>query len=227
MSEHQPFDLVTLDFSDPDACAREMLEFSKTHAIDGIIGVDDQVIAATSAIASALSLPHNPIEAAYATRNKHTMRRALAAADVPQPGFQLFPTDADPQRAADSVSYPCVIKPLMMSASRGVIRADSPRDFTEAFRRVSSIVGLRDAPVDEGSRTQLLVEDYVPGWEVAVEGVLTGGQLHVFTIFEKPDPLEGPYFPETIYLTPSELPAKMQERIRLLTQDAVRDLGLV
>jgi biotin carboxylase len=226
LEKFQPVDLVTLDFSDAHACAAKTVAFAREHPVHAVIGVDDQATVAASAAAAALQLPHNPLDAAYATRNKHTMRKRLDESGVPVPGFRTLSVDVDPREAAGEVTFPCVIKPLMMAASRGVIRADNTDELVTAFERVRSIVQMDDAPQDDESRTQVLVEDYVPGWEVAVEGMLTSGRLHVFAVFDKPDPLEGPYFPETIYTTPSRLPKEVRQRVCRLTQEATQVLGL-
>lgn len=215
-----PADLIKLDFSDPRTCARYMKAFARDHPIDAVVGVDDQVTVVAAAIGESLGLAHNPVAAAEATRNKHTMRVALRAAGVPVPRFRLAGAGGGPAAAAVA-RYPCVIKPLAMAASRGVIRADNPADFIGAFERVAAIVSESDA-----SPRNLLIEDYIPGWEVAVEGILSDGELHVLTIFDKPDPLEGPYFPETIYTTPSRLPQSTQRRIESLTVAAIHALGL-
>jgi len=226
LSHYLPVDLVTLDFNRPLRCADAMRDFAKKHPIDAVIGVDDQVTLAAAAIGEALSLPHNPIAAARASRDKYKMRTRLAKGDVPQPDFQLLSIRERGTRAALGLSYPCVVKPLMMAASRGVIRADTPEDFVTALRKISCILNSKDAPTERESREHILVEEYVSGWEVAVEGMLTNGRLDVFAIFDKPDPLEGPYFPETIYVTPSRLRDQVQERIVSITQEAALDLGL-
>ena len=104
------------------------------------------------------------------------------------------------------MTYPCVLKPTILAGSRGVIRADDPPSFVAAFRRIAAILGSPDsAELGEG-REEVLVEDFIPGREVALEGLLVGGELHVLALFDKPDPLDGPYFEETIYVTPSRLP---------------------
>jgi biotin carboxylase len=171
-------------------------------------------------------LPHNPIDAAYATRNKHEMRTCLAGAGVPVPDFHRLSVDQDEEQSANEVAYPCVLKPLMMAASRGVIRADSPDEFVRAFRKIREIIRSPDAPRDAESQQHVLVEEYVPGWEVSVEGIVTNGQLHVCAIFDKPDPLEGPYFPESIYVTPSGRSQYEQERIESITREALHAMGL-
>ncbi|MCZ6767055.1 MAG: ATP-grasp domain-containing protein, partial [bacterium] len=221
-----PRDLMTLGFSDPVACADDVERFARDEPIDAVVGVDDQVTIAAAAISKRLHLPHNPVAAAEATRDKHEMRRVLRNAGVPVPDFQLVPLDRDPSEASKHVTYPCVLKPLNMSASRGVIRANSPDEFIEAFQRIVGIVRGADKSPTSNASNHLLVEDYVQGWEVAVEGILTDGRLHVFTIFDKPDPLEGPYFAETIYVTPSRLAAAVQKRIVAMTYRATNALGL-
>jgi biotin carboxylase len=226
LAEFHPSGLLTLDFDDPPACACDIAAFAREHPIHAVVGVDDQVTVAAAAIGQALALPHNPIAAAGATRNKHLLRKALAAGGVPSPGFRVLALDSDATQVAADVAYPCVLKPLMMAASRGVVRANNPTEFVKAFENIRKIVAMPDAPQGEESRTSLLVETYVPGWEVAVEGIVTDGELHVFTIFDKPDPLEGPYFAETIYVSPSRLPAAAQQRIIATTQAGITALGL-
>src|SRR5262249_11440833 len=153
-------------------------------------------------------------------RDKHAMRRCLAEAGVPVPRFQLVEVSDDPARAAQKVEYPCVLKPLMLSASRGVIRATDPREFVAAFERIATIPVGPDAAPRDGARGGLLVEESVPGREIALEGLLVGGSLHALAIFDKPDPLDGPFFEETIYVTPSRLPAATQARVAAVTRDA-------
>jgi biotin carboxylase len=145
---------------------------------------------------------------------------------VPVPRFQLVELSDDPARAAQKVEYPCVLKPLMLSASRGVIRANDPREFIAAFERIAAILAEPDAAPPDGAHRALLVEEFVPGREIALEGLLVGGSLHVLAIFDKPDPLDGPFFEETIYVTPSRLPAATQARVAAVTRDACSALGL-
>jgi biotin carboxylase len=226
LSDLRPIDLIDLDFSKPETSADAIKKFAAKHGVAAVVGVDDQATLAASAINSALGLPGNTYAATYATHNKFEARRRLQAANVSGPRYQLIPTVNDPYEAARTVKYPCVLKPLMMSASRGVLRANSPDDFEKAFTRITELIQMADAPADEQSRANILVEEYVPGWEVAVEGILTDGTLQVLTIFDKPDPLPGPYFPEGIYVTPSRHPGAMQKKIAAITQDAVRAIGL-
>src|SRR6202022_2255093 len=178
-------------------------------------------------LAEALGLPHNSVEAVKAARYKDVMRLALGEAEgVLSPAFWVLGTDEDPTQLAQRVPYPCVLKPLSLAASRGVIRADNPRQFAEAFRTITAILGEADLdPADPGA-SQVLVEEFIPGREVALEGLLIDGALTTLALFDKPDPLDGPYFEETIYVTPSRLPLAAQELISIAAQRAAAALGL-
>src|SRR5258706_1149442 len=143
------------------------------------------------------------------------------------PGFQRVALSEGPLAAAERASYPCVLKPLGLSASRGVIRADNPAEFIAAFRRIKALLDNPDIlRLNEEHNQFIQVEDFIPGREFALEGMLTGGRLRVLAIFDKPDPLDGPYFEETIYLTPSREKAETQCEIVRATESAVRALGL-
>jgi len=216
-----PAGLVTLDLSDPDRAATQARAFAREHPLHGVAGVDDDTAVVAAAIAGALDLRGNDVSAARAARDKHEQRALLAAAGVPVPRFTLHGVDEDPAQLAARVSYPCVLKPLRLAASRGVIRADTPEGFGAAFQRLKRILdGALPA-----SRS-LLVEDFVPGREYALEGLLSGGRLRVLALFDKPDPLDGPFFEETIYVTPSRLPADEQRAVAACAQRAAAALGL-
>jgi biotin carboxylase len=120
------------------------------------------------------------------------------------------------------VGFPCVVKPLSLSGSRGVIRADDPEHARAAVRRVRAILAAAGEPADG----PLLLESYLPGVEVSVEALLHAGRLEVLAVFDKPDPLEGPYFEETLYVTPSRLQAGVLAAIEDVTTRAAWALGL-
>jgi biotin carboxylase len=202
---------VVVPLEDPGAAVEAVAALHGRSPLDAVVAVDDQGVLIAAKAAAQLGLPHNPLDAVAATRDKAAMRRAFAAAGVPQPRFEVI--DGEPTA---SVGFPCVIKPVSLAASRGVIRADDPAAATAAAARVRAMV---DGP--------LLVEEYVPGVEVAVEGLLRAGRLEVLAVFDKPDPLEGPYFEETIYVTPSRLAPELLATIERVTADAAAALGLV
>jgi biotin carboxylase len=221
-----PTGLVTLDFADPARAAGQARAFARRHVLHGVVAVDDDTAVVAAAIAEELGLRGNPVAAAAAARDKHQQRQLLAAAGVAVPRFELLTTAADPERVARSASYPCVLKPLRLSASRGVVRADDARGFVAAFQRLTAILEQPDVARCGDWARQILVEEFVPGREVAVEGLITQGALTVLAIFDKPDPLEGPFFEETIYVTPSRLAPAAGQEVAACVQAAVGALGL-
>jgi biotin carboxylase len=173
--------------------------------------------------AAALGLPHNDPNAALAARNKWIMREALHRGGVPVPEYRQVELDADPLPAALEIGFPVVVKPITLSGSRGVIRANDAAELQTAFTRAREITRSAGHAPDEDV---LLIERYLPGVEVALEGLLTAGSLQTLAIFDKPDPLEGPFFEETIYVTPSRLAPDVQAATSARTADAAAALGL-
>ena len=215
---------VTLDFKNVEWGVAQIETYSRDYPLAAIVGVDDETTVIAAKASQALSLPHNAPESVAATGNKHRFRTCLANSGLPAPRFTLFPVDDDPERAARDSFYPAVLKPLALSASRGVIRANDPVQFAAAFRRIRAILEKADIRGEAASHIQ--VEEYVPGDEVALEGLLDDGRLTVLALFDKPDPLHGPYFEETIYVTPSRLPGHVQGAIAATVSRAVATLGL-
>ena len=227
LSKLSPLKSLSLDFHCPEPAMEKISAFAKNYPIDAVVGVDDDTTILATMAAKELSLPHNTIESAYATRNKHQLRKILVNAGLRAPWFKLCSVNENPEEIANRVDYPCVLKPLSLSASRGVIRANDTAQFVDAFHRVVAI--LRSSSEEDehrGSAEQLLVEGFIPGTEVALEGIVVQGELKVLAIFDKPDPLDGPFFEETLYITPSRLPTSVQQEIASCTDDAAKVLGL-
>ena len=212
-----------LDFLNPDASVRTIVEFVQKQPIHAIVSVDDSAVEIAARAGAALGLAHNSPQAAEAARDKLLMRTLMSEGDAPCPVFRSFSLSADPAWIATQVTYPCVLKPLRLSGSRGVIRADNTSEFITAFHRLKRLL-LSEGYAEE--ETFILVEDFIPGFEVALEGILTHGQLKVLTLFDKPDPLDGPFFEETIYVTPSRLSAKVQQNIAQCVAIAAASLDL-
>ena len=158
---------VTLDFGDPERGTRQIVDFARRLPLRAIVATDEETTLLAARASEALGLPHNSPRSVAAAGNKHRFRTALAAAGLPGPGFTLVPVDADPPEAAGRAAYPCVLKPLALSASRGVIRADDPAAFVAAVRRIAAI--LSDLKVGTETGGHILVEDYVPGREIALK----------------------------------------------------------
>ena len=186
-------------------------------ALDAVLAVDDQGLVVAAAAAARLGFAHNPVDAVAATRDKAALRARLAAGAVAQPAYRVVPPSESVAAAAAQIGYPCVVKPVSRSGSQGVIRADDEVEAEAAAERARAIVG----PVEP-----LLVEAFVPGTEVAVEALLVGGALQVLAVFDKPDPLDGPFFEETIYVTPSRQSGPVQASIAGPVAAAVAALGL-
>lgn len=217
---------ITIDFHDPEKGVREICAYARVHPLSAVLGVDEETTVLASRASKALGLAHNAPESVEATANKFRFRTVLANSGLLTPPFSLLTVDADPERAAREAAYPCVLKPLMLSASRGVIRADNPDQFITAFHRITRILKQPDVVTLGDTAKHILVEGYIAGREVALEGLLDGGRLKVLALFDKPDPLEGPFFEETIYVTPSRLPESWQSRVMDATVQAVAALGL-
>jgi biotin carboxylase len=214
---------LTVNCRNPDEAADSIARLAAREPLDAVVAVDDEGVLVAALAGQRLGLAHNPPDAAARSRDKAAMRRALQDAGVPQPEFRMAGPDADVAGLAAEVGLPCVVKPVSLSGSRGVIRADDREAAVVAAKRVRAIL----ADAGEDPEAPLLVERYIPGDEVAVEGLLRGGTLEPLAVFDKPDPLEGPYFEETIYVTPSRLPPETLNAIVRMTADAAAALELV
>jgi biotin carboxylase len=225
LSHLDPVALPAFDFANPPDAVARARAFAAEHPVDAVVAVDDQSTLAAATISEALGLPCNPPGAVRTALNKYLGRQRMRDAGLAVPPFRLVPLSA-PESALAGLSFPAVVKPLAMAASRGVVRVDGTDSFLETCRRLAPMVASASPAGDALARDNLIVESYVPGWEVAVEGLLTDGALQVLAIFDKPDPLEGPFFPETMYVTPSRHTAQTQSRIVAMTARALSAVGL-
>ena len=227
LEESNPAGLLTLDFEQPERAADAVHVFAKQYPISGVVAVDDATAVIAAAITTRLKLKGNPVHAAIAASDKYLQRELLAKAGVPVPRFMLRNLEEDPATIANAITFPCVLKPVRLSASRGVIRADNVQSFVAAHGRLRAILAEPDTAAACGDRArQYLIEEFIPGYEVALEGLVVNRRLHVLAIFDKPDPLDGPFFEETIYVTPSRVPAGLQSAIKECADRAVRALGI-
>ena len=222
---------LALDFLDPDAAAQAISDFASRKPIDGVVAVDDATTVIAALAAQKLGMRHNPPDAAAASRDKLRLRERFAKGGVRQARFRDFPVTASPadaaREAATNPRFPCVLKPRMLSASRGVIRANDETEFAAAFARIARILADPELKARSGEASAtILVESFVPGPEVALEGLLTNGELEVLALFDKPDPLDGPFFEETYYVTPSRHPLALQQAIIAETAKATTALGI-
>jgi biotin carboxylase len=210
-------------FEDLPVATGAIRAYAAQQPLDAILAVDDSGSLLAADASAALGLPHNHPDAAEAARDKYLMRTLMARAGVQVPRFRLCSTADDLDALAAEVTYPCVVKPTRLNGSRGVIRADSPQEFVAAAGRVARLLhSIYPGPDPK----PFLVEEFIPGFEVALEGMMDGGKLRVLALFDKPDPLDGPFFEETIYVTPSRLPDEVQAAVGRCAEDAARAIGL-
>lgn len=195
---------VTLDLDDPARLAAQVAAAHARTPFAGVVGADDDTVVAAALAAQALGLSGNSPEAAAASRDKLESRERFGRAGLRTPRHRTFAIDGSPEAAAGEVGYPCVLKPLFLSGSRGVLRANDPGEFAASFRRIRALL-LRPGVARKGGAAarRILVEEFVPGPEIALEGLLERGALRTLAVFDKPDPLDGPTFAETLYVTPS------------------------
>ncbi len=218
---------VAVHFETPEVAAYTVMEALRGQDVSGILALGDRPAAAAAFAARGLGVRYNHPAAVEACRSKLRTKEVFHDAGLNVPWFQKLPIDPTPEPSLLGISYPCVLKPLSLSASQGVVRANNREEFLAAASRIRrllqspEILATREANLD-----QILVEGYIPGKEVAIEGLLNDGVLSILANFDKPDPLEGPYFEETIYITPSRLPESGQRAIEKCARDAVRALGL-
>ena len=227
LADKNPSGLITLDFLDPDRAASSAADYATDNPIDAIIPVDEDTAITAATIAQAIKLRHNSVESTATAKNKLLMRETLSRAGVRVPEFWHFSLDLDPREMATRVRFPCVVKPVFLSTSRGVMRADNEEEFAATVNRLERIVSDPKIARRGGEHArEALVEEFIPGLEVAVEGLVTGGHFRALAIFDKPDPLDGPFFEETIYVTPSRLDADVQKQIIETTAAATAAMGL-
>lgn len=211
------------DPRDPQHSAARLA--SLAGPVDAVVAVDTPMLALASAVAARTGLPHNPIEAIVAASDKAAQRNRWAATGVCQPAFRILPAETSKEAlaaAAAETGFPCVVKAVSLSGSQGVLRADDEADAITAATRIRSVLAAAGRPAHE----PLIIEEYVPGPEVSIDGILTEGSLTVTAVFDKPDTPEGPTFEETLLVTPSRLPDQLLADVLATAERAARTLGL-
>lgn len=218
---------IPLHFEEASAAAATLVEAVRATPVRAILALGDRQTVTAAYTARALGLRYNAPDAVENCRSKLRQREVLRAAGLPVPDFFDFLVSEDVATVLPRVNFPCVLKPLRLSASQGVIRANDAAEFRAASQRIAQLLASPEVQVTrEGELDRLLVEQYIPGAEVALEGLLDAGKLRVLALFDKADPLTGPYFEESIYVTPSRLAPEMQARIAASAAETARGLGL-
>ena len=216
---------IPVRFDQPEQAAALLARLDRRP--DGIVAVGDKPTEIAALTASALGLRFHPHEAVLACRSKYLAREKFRDARLLVPDYFQMPVKNDPSQFTRLAPFPCVLKPLGLSGSRGVIRANDETEFYDAANRIRALLQAPDIRRTREAHNEFIqVETYIPGREFAVEGIVTGGRLQVLAIFDKPDPLEGPFFEETLYITPSREPSDVQANLIRATQNGVKALGL-
>ena len=214
-----------IDFQYEELAINKILAESKNHKFSGIIGTDDVTTELAAKVASQLSLPHNDPLAVKTAQRKDLARLSLQSSTVKVPKFDLLNTTKTLSEQNIKVRFPAVIKPVALSASRGVIRVNNELELSQAVERIKAML-VEERQIEQNIRNILLLEEFIPGKEIAIEGMLHNGQLNILTIFDKPDPLDGPFFEETYYITPTTLSEKIQQDIHHTISEACLTYGL-
>jgi hypothetical protein len=218
---------VPVRFEAPEEAAYAVMQSQGGQSEQGVLALGDRPMLAAAYAARGLGIPHNHPASVEACRSKLRLREVFRDAGLPTPWFRSVALQAIPEPALMGITYPCVLKPISLSASQGVVRVNNRDEFIAGAGRLKRLLESAEVQATrEPNLDRMIVEEYLPGREVAVEGLLQDGELRVLAIFDKPDPLEGPYFEETIYVTPSRLAAAEQELVKKCFTDATRALGL-
>ena len=222
-----PGSSITLDYSKNNQSLEKIIQHAEKFPIQGVLAVDEETLILGSIVANSLGLICNSVESVSATRSKYELRKILSEEGLRNPEFKLISSEENPDLISKSISFPCVMKPTFLSGSRGVIRANNKEEFKDAYFRIKNILDEPELLIrgkDEGK--MILVEEYIDGIEVAVEGIIVNREFVPITIFDKPEPMQGPFFEETIYVTPSRLPQSIQKKILKETKNASNAIQL-
>jgi biotin carboxylase len=215
--------VIRVSPADPEASTRRIL--ARSGPVDAVVAADTPMLVLAAVVAAGMGLPHNPVEAVLNATDKARQRQRWAVTCVAQPAFRLVPAAAPEdaiRQAAEAVGFPCVVKAVSLSASQGVLRADDPVAAVTAGRRIRRVLGAAERAGEE----PLLIEEYLPGAELSIDGLLDCGELTVTAVFDKPVTPDGPTFEETLLVTPSRLPGPVLAAAVDTAGQAARALGL-
>jgi hypothetical protein len=212
--------VIPVSPADPEASTRRIL--ARAGPVDAVVAADTPMLVLAATVAARMGLPHNPVDAVRAATDKAAQRQRWAAAGVPQPSFRIVPAGARVRQAAEAVGFPCVVKAVSLSASQGVLLAHDPAAAVQAGHRIRQILHAAERPASE----PLLIEEYLPGPELSIDGVLAAGDLTVTAVFDKPAIPDGPTFEETLLVSPSRLTAETLAAAVGAAAGAARALGL-
>ena len=225
--EVYPDSIITLDFKNWTDHLPQIRAWTGDLELKTVVGVDEESVLIAAEISSSLGIRHNSVDSVRKTRDKYLMRSCLEEAGLQSPWFHRFPIHGKASEMVEALSFPCVLKPTFLSASRGVVRVDGKEEFFTGLNMLRSLLGRPEMEELGGEQVHwFLAESYIPGREYSLEGIVMNGQLKPLALFDKPDPLEGPTFPETLYITPSRLDQKRQVELYEIAEKALKALGI-
>ena len=227
-SEHYPENVITMNFQLWKDRLDIIREWSERYDLKAVIGVDEESIILAARLSESLCIEHNSLESVKITKDKYLMRRELKKFGLIGPWFKRFSVHKLPKEIFSEISLPCVIKPTFLSASQGVLRVNSLEEFMGGFEMLIDLLSQDEMKMLGGDKANwILVEEFIPGKEVSIEGIVNNGILKDLAIFDKPEPLDGPTFPETIFVTPTILGEHIQLSILETAQTALKALKIV
>jgi len=223
-----PDNLIIMNFHHWKERLVEISEWSEINGLKAVIGVDEKSIVLAANLSKYLKVEHNPVESVLLTKDKYLMRIELKKAGVNSPWFKRFSIHDSSNKIINEISFPCVIKPTFLSASQGVIRVNTKKELANGIKTLNELLSLEEIRERGGEKSDwILIEEYIPGKEFAIEGIVSEGKLKVLAVFDKPEPLEGPIFEETIFVTPTSLSEKNKFSLFETAQKALNALGIV
>ena len=214
---------IQIDFSNTGASLKKIIDAHHKRRFDAVIASDDGAVNIAASIAKALGLSSNEPDSALLTRRKDLARLRLQSCGVPVPDFRIVKLSEPIEPQLQLLQYPVVVKPISMSGSKGVIRANSHQECIKAIERIRPLLVHLS---NDAERQLVLIESYIVGVEVAFEGLLHKGALEQLAIFDKPDSMEGPFFEETYYITPSRLSDADKRLVANRVGEACKAYGL-
>ena len=227
-SEDYPDNVITMNFEHWRVHLDTICEWSDKHSLKAVLGVDEESIVLAARLSEVLGLVHNAIESVELTKDKFLMRNALKDAGRKSPWFKRFSVHQVPQELVNEISFPSILKPTFLSASQGVVRADNNKEFIKGTNMLVELLAQKEIKRQGGDQANwFLVEEFIPGKEVSLEGIVSNGKLKELAIFDKPETLDGPTFPETILITPSLLDKDLQESLFETGQTGLKALGII
>tara|TARA_B100000029_G_scaffold205290_1_gene203248 strand:- start:93 stop:1346 length:1254 start_codon:yes stop_codon:yes gene_type:complete len=223
-----PDNLIIINFNHWKDKSVEISKWAKNNGLKAVIGVDEESIVLAANLSNFLNVDHNSIESVLLTKNKYLMRTELKKTGLCSPWFKIFSIYESSNKIINEISFPCVIKPTFLSGSRGVMRVNTKKELSEGIKTLNELLSLDELRKRGGKQSDyIMIEEYIPGKEVAIEGIVSEGKLTMLAIFDKPELLEGPTFEETIIVTPSVLTKKIQYSLLETLQVVVKALGIV